>query len=523
MFQNTPTSSHQENVPPSQPEGAGKPSLSLPLELLEESMTPLPQYSHGAWGWWLRMTAPPQPQSHLDARMREQLRRSRLLSLFLLVLLGTIVVLFPKGFIPELDPSLFGALSVCSAIVIGSILLNRYGLMNAAASVLVVGIAAAIAFSLLATPNGLGMQDLPTFDMFVIPIILAGILLPKHTPFLIWSGCILFIVLDLTFETHQQNLDEYIQQVGLYATIILPAVSTFTLAVASWLSAGSVERALREADRTKELEKAYQLITEQKKRLEEGIAIIQAVHSRVANGDLQARASITSGELLPLAVGLNLMLDRLARSLAAEHRLDNFEQGIHRLNEAVFAFGQGQFRKAIPLHEAGRLEPLAISLEQLRQRLVDTFNRGSILIREITALSSALLAALQQQDAYLQAAHHERFQLRSACTHIKNVQEEINTQYRLFDHMVRIQQNSGTVTLRPVDTLSLLRVLQAKAKELDDSETLLKGVEDQITKLVTLTGAPNGYEERQDQRKTIERRLYNTTEHLEQLFAHFVV
>ena len=104
MFQNTPTSSHQENVPPSQPEGAGKPSLSLPLELLEESMTPLPQYSHGAWGWWLRMTAPPQPQSHLDARMREQLRRSRLLSLFLLVLLGTIVVLFPKGFIPELDP-----------------------------------------------------------------------------------------------------------------------------------------------------------------------------------------------------------------------------------------------------------------------------------------------------------------------------------------------------------------------------------------------------------------------------------
>ena len=171
--------------------------------------------------------------------------------------------------------------------------------MNAAASVLVVGIAAAIAFSLLATPNGLGMQDLPTFDMFVIPIILAGILLPKHTPFLIWGGCILFIVLDLTFETHQQNLDEYIQQVGLYATIILPAVSTFTLAVASWLSAGSVERALREADRTKELEKAYQLITEQKKRLEEGIAIIQAVHSRVANGDLQARAWVAAQLVAP--------------------------------------------------------------------------------------------------------------------------------------------------------------------------------------------------------------------------------
>ncbi len=526
MFHNTPTSPHQGMVLPSQPEDSDIPSSSTPvspLKLVEESMTPLPQHPHGAWGWWLRITAPPQPQSRLDARTREQLRRSRLLSLFLLVLFGVIVVLFPKSFIPGLDLGTLGALILCSGICLGSTLLNRYRLMNAAASVFVVGIAAAIAFSLLATPNGLGMQDLPTFDMFVIPIILAGILLPKRAPFLICGGCILFIVLDITFETHQPNLDEYIQQVGLYATTILPVTSTFTLAVASWLAAGSVERALLEADRTKELEKAYQLIAEQKKRLEEGIAIIQTVHSHVANGDLQARASISSGELLPLAVGLNLMLDRLARSLAAEHRLGDFEQGMNRLNEAVFALGQGHLRKAIPVREVGRLEPLATSLEQLRQRLIETFNRGDSLTREITTLSSTLLAVLQQQDAYLLAAHHERHQLKSARTHIRNVRDEISAQYNLFDHMVRIQQNSGTVTLRPVDTLSLLRVLQAKAKELDDSEALLEQVEQQITRLVTLTGAPNGYEGRQDQRKTIERRLYSAAEQLEQLLVRLAV
>lgn len=134
-----------------------------------------------------------------------------------------------------------------------------------------------------------------------------------------------------------------------------------------------------------------------------------------------------------------------------------------------------------------------------------------------------MLAVLQQQDAYLLAAHHERHQLRSARTHIQNVREEIDAQYNLFDHMVRIQQNSGTVTLRPVDTLSLLRVLQAKAKELDDSEALLEQVEQQITRLVKLTGAPNGYEERQDQRKTIERRLYSAAEQLEQLLVRLAV
>jgi len=526
MFHNTPTSLHQGMVAPSQPKGSGTPSSSTPvspLQFLEESMTPLPQHTHRAWRWWLHITAPPQPQSHLDARMRESLRRSHLLSIMILVLFVVLVMVLPKSFIPETDPGALGTILICCVIGIASALLNRRRLMNAAASVFVFGITVAIAFGPLATPNGLGMQDLPTFDLFVIPIVLASILLPRRTPFLIWSGCIIFTILDIVFETHQPSLDVYIQQAGLYSTIIIPVVSTFTLAVISWLAAGSVERTLVEADRTKELEKAYQLIAEQKKRLEEGIAIIQVVHSRVANGDLQARASITSGELLPLAAGLNLMLDRLARSLAAEHRLGDFEQDMSRFNEAVFALGQGQIRKAIPLHQVGRLEPLAISLEQLRQRLVETFNRGSMLVREITRLSSVLLTALQQQDVYLQAAHHEWHQLRSARTHIYNVREEIKAQYDLFDHMVRIQQNSGTVTLRPVDTLSLLRVLKAKAKELDDSETLLEGVESRITQLVTFTGAYNGHEKRQDQRNTIERRLHSATEQLEQLLVRLAV
>src|SRR2546429_5250194 len=145
MFHNnTPTSPHQGMVPPSQPEGSGTPSSSTlvsPLELLEESMTPLPQHPHGAWGWWLHMTAPSQPQSRLDARTREQLRRSRLLSLFLLVLFSVVVVLFPKSFIPRLDLGTLGGLFLCSGIGIGSILLNRHRLMNAAASVFVIGIA----------------------------------------------------------------------------------------------------------------------------------------------------------------------------------------------------------------------------------------------------------------------------------------------------------------------------------------------------------------------------------------------
>lgn len=51
---------------------------------------------------------------------------------------------------------------------------------------------------------------------------------------------------------------------------------------------------------------------EQKRILEQGIQVIQDVHSQIARGEWNARANITGGPLLPLATSLNLMLDRVA-------------------------------------------------------------------------------------------------------------------------------------------------------------------------------------------------------------------
>jgi hypothetical protein len=51
---------------------------------------------------------------------------------------------------------------------------------------------------------------------------------------------------------------------------------------------------------------------EQKRILEQGIQVIQEVHSQIARGEWNARANITGGPLLPLATSLNLMLDRVA-------------------------------------------------------------------------------------------------------------------------------------------------------------------------------------------------------------------
>ena len=51
---------------------------------------------------------------------------------------------------------------------------------------------------------------------------------------------------------------------------------------------------------------------QEKRVMEEGIATLREVHARVARGDLAIRAPHVVGPLLPIAISLNLMLDRLS-------------------------------------------------------------------------------------------------------------------------------------------------------------------------------------------------------------------
>lgn len=76
--------------------------------------------------------------------------------------------------------------------------------------------------------------------------------------------------------------------------------------------------------------------------MEEGIAALREVHARVARGDLAIRAPHIVGPLLPIAVSLNLMLDRLS---AMSQRGSKYDQVAHEcgmLQEAIERVGQGQ-------------------------------------------------------------------------------------------------------------------------------------------------------------------------------------
>lgn len=476
----------------------------------------------GPLGPWLRLTSPRPAGIAPDARGRELLRRSRLLSVLMLAIALIILVLFPKGFIPSLDLGTLGGEVLGVVILVTTALLNRAGRVTLAAAIFVGGIAVALALSLVATPGGLGMQDLPTYDLFVVPVVMAGILLPKGAPFVIWLGCAAFIVADITFEGHQQNLDDYIKQVGLYATVVLPLVSTAALAVVSWLAAGSVERAIAEADRTTELERAYGAIAGQKQRLESGVAVLQQVHARVANGDLSARAAVANGELVPLAISLNLMLDRLSRSMAAEQTLGALEQGVRDLSEAIFELGQGRLGQPIPRPGFGGLEPLALSLEQLRAGFAQVARQGAALAQRTGQAKDGLVTAIRHLGVHAREADKT---LADAAPALETMGEALaRTRMELaplaqwFDPDA-LAEGEGSLVVAGEEARRLAQALTRGLGALDESVGAARRAEERLASIPAAAGA--GQRELYERVGAAERELATVVGQLDSLLARF--
>jgi hypothetical protein len=96
------------------------------------------------------------------------------------------------------------------------------------------------------------------------------------------------------------------------------------------------ERLVREQIVTLEkLEMMHQDVTKRNAELETGIIHLKDIQTRLANGDVRMRAHITQGDLWPLAVGLNLMADRMMRSEQSAQRAQKVEKAIYDFNNAL--------------------------------------------------------------------------------------------------------------------------------------------------------------------------------------------
>jgi len=139
----------------------------------------------------------------------------------------------------------------------------------------------------------------------------------------------------LSVDKNQQTL----RPVLLFATLGVVGLIVIRQVVTMW---ENIRLMQQQADALKRLEQVNrqvenqaQQIADQNAELERGIEHLKAVLANLANGNLQARASLTRGILWPLAAGLNIMAERIGRIVQDVMYAQRMRQALKELSTTI--------------------------------------------------------------------------------------------------------------------------------------------------------------------------------------------
>jgi hypothetical protein len=313
---------------------------------------------------------------------QERERRKPLVRLIAVCILVISILLIPTGLIPALDPVTLAGVGLALVGGLVAYILNQIDHVVGSGIVLLVSIALAIAWEILAkvqVQGGIDLADLRLFDLFAILIVLSGVLIGRWGPLITGFAAMAFTLSTLVFLPHTEPLQQYWNGTYPFAIhgssydVVILALSVQALAACiTWLGASSVEYALQNASRADDLQAANEQIriqartlAEQRSRLQDGIAEIQQVHAAVARGQWDARATTANSELLPVAISLNLLLDRLGRLTRDQETLIRANRAAHELAHALQRVRQG-FPYMPPAYTGTPFDEVLVELAYLR-------------------------------------------------------------------------------------------------------------------------------------------------------------
>lgn len=163
---------------------------------------------------------------------------------------------------------------------------------------------------------------LSMFDLLVVTELIAASILNPASVFAVALINVLLIVLDLNIQPHSMMwMQMVMSQTLTYSLLARPVTLYLVVAAVAFLWVRSALRALQRADRAELIAELERREAEQKKLLEQEIEQILQVHVRVANGDLNARASTSKDRSLwQIGLALNNLLARFKNAARAESR-----------------------------------------------------------------------------------------------------------------------------------------------------------------------------------------------------------
>lgn len=354
--------------------------------------------------WWYHLSGPPDVPETASFYERERVRQSRFASLIILGMLIAIISLVPVILLAA--PTFFVLPQVISTTAAGlfcclmALLLNRGRQVQAAGILLILAVDIIVAGIVLGEQNGLDPILLTMFDLLVVTELIAVSLLPPASVFAVALLNMVLLVMDVNLQPRSMMWMQMIQSQQLvYSLLARPAVLFLVVAAVAYLWVRSAVNALRRADSAELIAELERRELEQKVELERAIEQILHVHTRIANGDLDARVPIYEHHILwQVGIALNNLLSRHKAASQDERNLRRIAMEISNLRTALRAWRAGQPLRWYP-NEKNLLIPLADDLKMvmLPQRSSDDTSPISPVQNQSSAQANALDMRSQAQ------------------------------------------------------------------------------------------------------------------------------
>ena len=283
------------------------------------------------------------------------------------------------------------ALIIVGTGTAAALALNRLHLTVAAGTSLIMGVALALAWQIVSKvllQHGVDALDLRYYDLMVLPVLLSAVLLGRRGPLVI-AGCVsVFSLVSLLVLPRTPTLDAYWNASypyslgSAYDVVALAMLFQWVAGVIGWLGGDSIRRALVHALRADELAQANRKF--RRRRRDRGAPAAparwhganQAVHAAIARGNWDARVRLDQGELLPMAMSLNLLLDRLTRLTREQGQRAQIEVTAHELALAMRQARSGH-AYTVPNYTGTALDEALIEFAAMRQVFPATQHDGS--------------------------------------------------------------------------------------------------------------------------------------------------
>jgi hypothetical protein len=290
---------------------------------------------------WYRIASPVEPQGENTFKERERFRRGRAGSQIIPALYILLIISLPAGFggnNPNLAAIVGGGFT---ALTIATVC-NRLGKVGAAGFIVVATFTAYPILNIVTTPGGLNMMILPLFGLLILPLLCAVSFLPVWWVFVVALGNSLFTLYALVSLPQTAELNAILTVNNGLVTIVTPIIlSQIIVSTVAYIWVHSTMQALRRVDRAEEIARLEhdlalqaEFAAQQKQQLEASIQKIVATHTRVANGDLNARVPLTEDNVLWQVSGtLNNLLSRLQRMRQESADLQNMRLALMQSRE----------------------------------------------------------------------------------------------------------------------------------------------------------------------------------------------